>query len=176
MLTIAVLLAFTGLSDPDAPVATAPSRLASPDSLVSSQPPAAQDAGPAPSAAHGLTTSEQIDRWLTARSQLDTPAAPFAEDDQGPRRVHGEVSVGIGTGGYRDYGGTVIVPLGEKGTLGLSYHRTENGFRAYYFDPLDPYAADAGFGVARPSQFREYETRLSGPSRMPEDWPAARRN
>ena len=61
---------------------------------------------------------------------LDRDAA--AEADAGPRgpvwddgRVHGEVSVSVGTGGHRAYGGWIDVPLGGGGRLSLGVQESE---------------------------------------------------
>ncbi len=86
---------------------------------------------------HGLTTDQQITRWLA-----DAPAVPSGTDAayDGPvdgvawdseRRVRSEFSAGIGTGGYRQYGASVSVPLGERGHLQLHYSQVKNGFPAY---------------------------------------------
>jgi hypothetical protein len=94
--------------------------------------PVAQDPEP-----HGLTTDQQISRWLA-----DAPAASTGADAayQGPvdgiawdseRRVRSEFSVGIGTEGYRQYGASVSVPLGERGHLQLHYSEVKNGYPAY---------------------------------------------
>jgi hypothetical protein len=58
------------------------------------------------------------------------PAAPGAvnedlsdqdeTDDRGPvrdRKVHGVVSVGVGTGGYREVSGAVTGPIGDNGQV-----------------------------------------------------------
>ncbi|MFW2341348.1 hypothetical protein, partial [Brevundimonas sp.] len=106
--------------------ATAEVEAASPASI------AEQDPEP-----HGLTTDQQISRWLA-----DAPAVPSGTDAayDGPvdgiawdseRRVRGEFSAGIGTEGYRQYGASVSVPLGERGHLELHYREVKNGYPAY---------------------------------------------
>ena len=52
------------------------------------------------------------------------PVDPWAESE--PRKMHGEVSVGMGTGGYRDYAAAVSLPLGENGTLNPSVSQKKN--------------------------------------------------
>ncbi|WP_309643444.1 hypothetical protein [Phenylobacterium sp.] len=73
-------------------------------------------------------TAAQIDRWIAdaPRPADDERAMP----DQ-PRRIHGEVGVAVGTGGYRS--GYLIsqMPLGETGSLTLAIGQTRNG-RGYY--------------------------------------------
>jgi len=123
-----LMAAALGASDPDTVVATAPET--SVDLNASAQPLAPSVTGAVQSAVpHGLSTDEQIDRWIESRAAGETApwpeAGPEPEDD---RKMHGEVSVGVGTGGYRDYGAAVSLPLGENGWLSLQYRQTENGY------------------------------------------------
>ncbi len=98
------------------PVASAPLEVQSPSSTVSS-------------AAHGLNTEQQISRWLDDRPVVEE--APVWRDSE-PRRVTGEVSLGIGSGDYSHASGYVTLPLGETGTLSLGYSQTKNG--GWYYD------------------------------------------
>lgn len=110
---------------------------------------------------HGLTTDQQISRWLAtapavppgADTAYDGPVDGIAWDNE--RRVRGEFSAGIGTGGYRQYGASVSVPLGERGHLELHYSEVKNGFPAYggygygydpdWMDPVvTPWRSDIG--------------------------------
>lgn len=94
------------LADPaaDAPVATA--------SATSSAP----------------STQEQIDAYLAS-----SPAYEFRDDGldrvdtDEPRKIHGEIDLSVGTGGYRSGSVTAVIPVGKSGTLGLSYGQTEFG-------------------------------------------------
>jgi hypothetical protein len=132
-------------SDPDGVVTTAPDTAV--DLNVTAQPlaprveGAVQDAVP-----HGLSTNQQIDRWIEGRSVADKPWAETAGaqlDAPGDdRKMHGEVSVGVGTGGYRDYGMAVSLPLGENGRLDISYRQVENGYGYGY----GGYGYGRGFG------------------------------
>jgi len=143
MLISALLMAAAlGASDPDSVVATAPESV---DLNVSAQPLAPSVTGAVQSAVpHGLSTDEQIDRWIESRAAGETApwpdAGPESRDD---RKMHGAVSVGVGTGGYRDYGAAVSIPLGETGRLDLQYRQTENGY---------PYAGYGygGYGYGEP--------------------------
>lgn len=76
-------------------------------------------------AAHGLDTQQQISRWLDDRAPVED--APIWRDQE-PRRVTGEVSLGIGSGDYSHASGYVTLPLGENGTLSLGYSQTKNGW------------------------------------------------
>lgn len=134
---ISLLAAATILvgSDPDEVVATAPKTPVSLD--VGAAPIAPSVGGAAQEAApHGLTTDQQIDRWLESR---DPAAAPFAQDVYADdREPHGEFSATVGTHGYRDFGAAVSLPLGEHGRLDLSYRQVENGYYGYgWGDPWD---------------------------------------
>ncbi|MFN3932788.1 MAG: hypothetical protein ACK4JY_13710 [Brevundimonas sp.] len=131
MLITAVLMSavLTGPTawDPAGPqdgvVATAPATAVALDATEGPAPLPA----PTPTAVDGLTSDEQIARWLTARSVDPTPldGSPVWRDDRQP---HGQVSVGVGTGGYRDYGVAMSLPIGESGRLDLSYRQVENGY------------------------------------------------
>lgn len=130
---LALAAALSG-GDPDGVVATArPTPLALGVDAVAPEAPSpggmSQDA-----IVHGLTTDQQIDRWISARAP-DQPgfSEPRAEADD--RRMHGYVEAGIGTGGYRSYGGGVSLPIGEEGRLDLEYRQSEG-------DWLDRYPYD----------------------------------
>ena len=89
---------------------------------------------------HGLTTAEQIDRWV---GQRDAGAKPFADDgpldvwgQRDDRKMHGEVSASIGTGDYTAWSGTVSIPVGENARVDLSYSQSKNS----------PYGYGYGYG------------------------------
>lgn len=133
---IVTLLSAVALAggDPDGVVETAPStpltmtvgetlpEAASPTDAVR-----AQAADP-----HGLTTDQQIQRWITARSEAPStwvePDGARVDD----RKMHGEVSVSVGTGGFRQYGAGVSMPIGESTRLDLHFSQTKNSPWAYY--------------------------------------------
>lgn len=84
-------------------------------------------------APHGLTTEEQISRWIGER-KADAPSVEAWADpweEPAPRKMHGQVSAGIGTGGYQDFAAAVSMPIGENGTLNLSISQTKNAPWAY---------------------------------------------
>jgi hypothetical protein len=72
---------------------------------------------------------------------------PFTEAH---RRVHGEMSVGIGTGGYRQMGGSVVIPVGRTGTVGIAVDISEGGRRHYpgygHYYPGGGYYPGYGYG------------------------------
>ncbi|MBU2167507.1 MAG: hypothetical protein KKF88_06700 [Alphaproteobacteria bacterium] len=130
--------------DPEETIRTAATPGVSAETVAAEGEAAAEAAANAPTLSveqdpepHGLTTDQQISRWLA-----DAPSVPMGADAayDGPvdgiawdseRRVRSEFSVGIGTEGYRQYGASVSVPLGERGHLQLHYSEVKNGYPAY---------------------------------------------
>jgi len=176
-ISVLVMMAALGMSEPDGVVATAPATTVDLD--VVARPIAPSTAGAAQEAVpHGLSTDQQIERWMAARSTADTPWAETAGGPADDREMHGEVSFGIGTGGYRDYGAAVSLPLGENGRLNISYRQVENGFGydgygyGRRYDPL--YFDDSGYAFPgyRPEAAAEYESRLMRPGGPPRRFPA----
>ena len=155
-------------SDPDTVVATAPATTVVLDATAA---PVAPPVGGPQTAPHGLDTDQQIAQWLAAR----TPITDRGEESQvwrDDRKPHGEVSVGVGTHGYRDYAAAVSLPLGERGRLDLSFRQTENGYphRYGYGAGYDPYFGDSGYafpGEAAPGSALDYERRLLRPDGPP---------
>ncbi len=164
MLTALIALAvLTGSGDPEAVIATAPTGV---------QSVAADAVAPvveAPSVSlqaispHGLSTAEQIDRWVGERAVSERPFGdstrdPFAFRDD--RKVHGEVTAGIGTNDYSSYGARVSIPFGETGRVDLSYSQTKNAPWGYGYG----YPGAYGYGHrARP--FGGYDSFYGAPSR-----------
>jgi len=127
-------------SDPDGVVATAPATNVDLTAVTRPVAPTAEGAALQAAEPHNLTTDQQIDRWLESRNPDATPyASGRGERPVDDRKMHSEFSAGIGTGGYRDYGMAVSVPIGENGRLNLSYRQTENGF----------YPSGYGYGYPR---------------------------
>lgn len=62
-----------------------------------------------------------------------TSEIAWPEDEVKPKRkVHGEVSASIGTGGYRSGYVSALIPLGENGMLGISIGKTDYGNNRVY--------------------------------------------
>ena len=108
-----------------APVLAAAALIASP-ALAADEPVATASQTPAPAA---ITTSEQIDAFIRS-----SPAASVAEPGEvngvvarNDRKVHGEVSVGVGTGGYRSVYVRTDMPVGETGRVSLAFEDTRYG-------------------------------------------------
>lgn len=145
MLIGLLALALATSEGPDGVVATAPATPAPP--LTAASVPAAAADTPSTTlqsaTPHNLTTDEQIARWIDRRD----PTQPAFIEQEGPvddRQMHGEVSAGIGTGGYRDVGVWMSIPVGENGRVDLSFSETKNGLFPYYRDPrgFDRYYRD----------------------------------
>ncbi|WP_297804182.1 hypothetical protein [uncultured Brevundimonas sp.] len=126
------------------------------------------------SSSMGLTTAQQIDRWI-ARETAGEEAPVWRETE--PRKVSGEISLGIGTNDYRAVAARVDVPIGENGNLSLSYSESRNGFYPYgngYWGGYDPLLGDAWGGPwTTPSgqSWVPYETRtrINRPRPLPGD-------
>jgi hypothetical protein len=182
MLITALLMAgVLTAGDPDGVVATAPAT--SVDLGATGVPDAPSVVGAAQAGVpHNLTTAEQIDRWIAARSIEDRPYDRPWGASPNDGLPHGEVSVSVGTGGYRDYGASVSLPIGEHGRLDLSYRQVENGYPygGYGYGYGDGYALGRGQGGAtfddrgyvfpgyRPGAAVEFEARALRPEGAPE--------
>lgn len=93
-------------------------------------------------------TAAQIQRWLA-----ESPTHPDDRDGQlldlrrEDRQMHGEVGVAVGTGGYRSAYITSVMPLGDKGTLALSFSQDRNA-QGYYRGAYGyPYGVPLGEGL-----------------------------
>ena len=148
--------------DPDGVVATAPRGeqavlTASAAALAASTSDASPSTTVQSAAPHGLSTDEQIARWIgerTAETTNTPPVDPWAESEQ--RKMHGEFSVGFGTGGYEDYAAAVSLPIGENGTLNLSVSQTKNspwGYGYGYGSPWGYPSYGRPFGVTEAPGF-----------------------
>ena len=168
------------VSDPDGVVATAPAT--SVDLNATARPVAPSVEGATQQAVpHGLSTDQQIDRWIAGRSTAERPWGETAAEQPDDRKVHGEVSVGIGTGGYRDYGLAVSLPVGEHGRLDIRYRQVENGYPygGYYGQGLErPYYDDSGYAFPgyQPDAAAEFESRAMRPGGPPRRYPLIQPN
>ena len=161
--------------DPDSVVATAPATAVALDATTAPDAPPVRAVTPS-GAPHGLDTDQQIAAWLNARA----PAPSAAHDDppvwRDDRKPHSEVSVGFGTGGYRDYAAAVSLPIGENGRLDISIRQTENAYPygyGYGRGIYDPYFNDSGyvFPGSRPDAALDHERRLARPGGPPRQFP-----
>jgi hypothetical protein len=185
MLITALLMtaALTGAPSPDGPdgepdsvIATAPATSVVLDAAAGPVSPSVREAGQSTDP-HGLSTDQQIAQWLTARASEPAPYgdSPVWRDD---RKPHGEVSVGFGTGGYRDYAAAVSLPLGEGARLDISVRQVKNGYPyGYgYGYGYDPFFDDSGyaFSGSRSGAAIEYGSHVTRSGEFPRRWPTAR--
>lgn len=126
---------------------------------------------PAPaatSAARPVTTQEQIDAFLAPARAADAqrrgllppshdfdaygPDASASEDRDadGKRRIHGQMSVSVGTGGYRSASASALIPVGESTTVGVAVSKTDFGRRGAWAYG-DGYG---GYGYGDPTRMR----------------------
>lgn len=141
IISLIAAAALFGAGDPDEIIPTAPvgSR-----AVPAEAAPTFTDASPADAVQqtpHGLTTDQQIDRWVGAR---EAGVAPFGDGaltelPDYERRMHGQVSASVGTDGYRGYSASVDLPLGESGWISLNVAQSENGYGYPYESGLQPY-------------------------------------
>ena len=152
--------------EPEGVISTAPETAVSLDAAATAPTaPSVQGAAQQASEAHAMTTDEQIDRWISARSPDEKPYSRDSMRIADDRKMHSEVEVGFGTGGYRSYGAAVSLPIGENGRLNLSYRQVENGYGYGYGYPYGGYGH--GYGLGR-SYFDDFG--YASPARQePED-------
>jgi hypothetical protein len=167
--------------DPDGIVTTAPATAVDLTAVTRPVAPTAEGAAQQAAQPHNLTTDQQIDRWLESRDPEARPYEREVVDREAPaeRKMHGEFTAGIGTGGYRDFGMAVTLPVGENGIVGLSYRQTENGY-GYGYGPghyeyggygRSPYFNDSGYafpGRYDPEVPLEHERRIARPGGLPQ--------
>lgn len=164
MLTALIALAvLTGSDDPEAVIATAPTGVQSVAAdavapVVDAPSVSLQTLSP-----HGLSTAQQIDRWVGERAAVERPFGdstrdPFAFRDD--RKMHGEVTAGIGTNDYSAFGARVSIPVGETGRVDLSYSQSKNAPWTYGYGYPGPY----GYGD-RVRPFGGYDSIYGSPSR-----------
>ncbi|HTK34500.1 MAG TPA: hypothetical protein VL358_04330 [Caulobacteraceae bacterium] len=71
----------------------------------------------------------QISSYLNASAQpLPSTAGPNAMGPSDPlpdRKVHGEVGVAVGTGGYREAYASMIAPMGSNGTVAVAVSQVQ---------------------------------------------------
>ena len=99
-------------------------------------------------------------------------AEPAAVDTRAnPRQIHGQVSVSVGTGGYRSAYVSSVIPVGENGLLGIAVGETNYGNNRVYGYGYDgygyaPYGYDDayGYGYGAPYGNRAMWSRRGGKS------------
>lgn len=94
-------------------------------------------------------TATQIQRWLSDSAiDADDRDGQLLDLRREDRQIHGEVGVAVGTGGYRGAYITSVMPLGDKGTLALSFGQEKNA-RGYYRGAYGyPFGESLGYGLS----------------------------
>lgn len=84
---------------------------------------------------HTLTPEEKarIEAEAYERAMLGASGL----DESGARRIHGEASIMVGTGGARGVGTSIVAPIGKSATLGASflYERNTQPYDVYGYGP-----------------------------------------
>ena len=124
-----------------------------------------------------LTTQEQIDAFLAPAKAADARQrgllppnhefdaygpGSYASDDRdadGKRKIHGEMSVSVGTGGYRSASASALIPVGESTTVGVAVSKTDFGRNGVW-------AYGDGYGYGGPYGYGGYPTRMRGGERQ----------
>jgi hypothetical protein len=115
---------------------------------------------PAPSVAPApvkqLTTQEQIAAFIAANPGPAVDDGPRGllpadrsedRDADGKRKVHGEMGVSVGTGGYRSVYASGLFPVGENTTIGVAVSKTDFGKNGGgWYDPYYGGGYGAGYG------------------------------
>ena len=125
--TLAASPALSAEAADDTPVATASAGAADPTAA-----PAVAES--APQAGAPLSVTDQIDAFLRSSPVVAIPRddAPGVTTGAETRKVHGEASIAVGTGGYRSVYLRSDVPVGKTGTLSVAVEDTRFGRRGGY--------------------------------------------
>lgn len=125
-----------------AAVSAALSLLAGSAMAAAEDAPIATSNGAAPGA-----TATQIEEFIrTSPAAQPESSDPLALQDE-PRKVHGQVSVGVGSHGYRSVAAQAIIPVGKTGMVGVAVERSRGP--AILVDPCDYPDEIAGPSVCR---------------------------
>lgn len=83
-----------------------------------------------PTVAAPMTTDQKIANILAAARQDDMAPTSAA----GPRTIHGEAGVAVGSDGYRSAHVQTVIPVGENGAVAVAYSQSQGG-RSYGYGP-----------------------------------------
>ena len=86
------------------------------------------------------STAAQIDQFIKSAPTPSLPQDGVDGITTGDRKMHGEVSVGVGSGGYRSFSALSVIPLGETGTLAIAVSQSRNS-------PYANYGEYGGYGL-----------------------------
>ena len=104
--------------DPAGPIVTAAATdpVVSPSAPARSPSPGVATAAAIPrTAATGDDVDRQIDAWVAAAPLSPADLATPAAAEPAPRAIHGQVTAGIGSHGYREVLGIADIPFGQTG-------------------------------------------------------------
>jgi len=110
---------------------SAPASAISPAPSTSSEVVASAGGGAPVATAAGDTS---LNRWLDDAPSIIDLNNRQSGDLTAPRAIHGEVSVGIGTNGYRDVSAVAIMPVGKTSELGVAVEDEQFGTKRHKFD------------------------------------------
>jgi hypothetical protein len=81
----------------------------------------------APVASGAMSTAEQIDNYLKTSPVLKLPpeGAVGVTSSEEPRKVHGEVELAVGTGGFRSAYARADLPVGKTGVVSVAVQQTQ---------------------------------------------------
>lgn len=85
------------------------------------------------------STAAQIEDFVRTSPAAAAQGAPLAEE---PRRMHGEVSLGVGSHGYRSVAAQAVIPVGKTGSVGIAVERSRGPALLHPCDLADPYSSD----------------------------------
>jgi hypothetical protein len=123
----------------DAPTAPAPAASPTSSEVVASA------GGTAPVATPSGDTS--LGRWLDDEPTIIDLNNRQAGDLTAPRAVHGYVSVGVGSNGYRDFSAGAVIPVGKTSELGVAVDDEQLSYRHRKFEQRN-LAVSLAIGVA----------------------------
>lgn len=131
LITLLAATAVMGAGDPEGAILTAPKGnqavLVGAEAPVGPEVPSVSGQQITP---HGLSTDEQIERWVGQRAEAGKPFAddsdPWAARDD--RKMHSQFSATIGSHDFSAYSAAVSIPVGENARVNLSYTRVNNGY------------------------------------------------
>jgi len=88
-------------------------------------------AGPTDAPPPAADTAAQVENFVHKAPpvNLDDGAPDGVIGQEEPRKVHGEVGVSIGTGGYRSGYVSSVIPVGKTGTVAIAVGETKFGRR-----------------------------------------------
>ncbi len=116
----------------------------------------------APVSTASQTTDQKISSWLSdgappssVERSKDPPDDPLRDpaDEQGDRKIHGEVGAAVGSGGYRSAYGVATIPIGKSSSATVAVSTSRGRYPWMAGAPWS--AAPAGAGIRADCVCRE---------------------